>query len=192
MAVLIYLLAERGQVRFDEPVATYWPKFARHGKSHVTIRQVLQHRSGLVQSMSIGDALTIANWGTFTHRVARSRLALPPGDGPAYKPPSYGFIVGEIVHETLLQGKWRVQILCAMRSEPVCIGQLARLIPGTSKKILAQHLRKLEVNGIVNRRDLSDTVLHVEYELKEDVKEQVCTLLADLAQWGSFYLELRK
>ena len=49
MAVLIYLLAERDQVRLDEPVATYWPEFAQHGKSHITIRQVLQHRSGLVQ-----------------------------------------------------------------------------------------------------------------------------------------------
>jgi CubicO group peptidase (beta-lactamase class C family) len=47
MAVLIYLLAERDQVRLDEPVATYWPEFAQHGKSPITIRQVLQHRSGL-------------------------------------------------------------------------------------------------------------------------------------------------
>jgi len=97
MAVLIYLFAERDQVQLDEPVATYWPEFAQHGKSHVTIRQVLQHRSGLVQSMSIGDALTIANWETFTHRVARSRSTLTPSDGPAYQALSYGFILGEIV-----------------------------------------------------------------------------------------------
>jgi DNA-binding HxlR family transcriptional regulator len=97
-----------------------------------------------------------------------------------------------LAFEILLQGKWRVQILCAMRSEPVRIGQLARLIPGTSKKILAQHLRRLEVDSIVSRRDLSDIVLHVEYELRKDVREQVCALLDHLAQWGSFFLELRK
>jgi CubicO group peptidase (beta-lactamase class C family) len=31
MAMLIYLLAERGHVRLDEPVATYWPEFAQRG-----------------------------------------------------------------------------------------------------------------------------------------------------------------
>ncbi len=97
MAVLIYLLAERGQVRLDQPVATYWPEFAKRGKSKITVRQVLQHRSGLVQSMSIGDAFAISNWDAFTHRVAESNLTLTPGDGPAYQPLSYGFILGEIV-----------------------------------------------------------------------------------------------
>jgi CubicO group peptidase (beta-lactamase class C family) len=38
MAVLIYLLAERDEVQLDEPVATYWPEFAQHEKSRVTIR----------------------------------------------------------------------------------------------------------------------------------------------------------
>jgi CubicO group peptidase (beta-lactamase class C family) len=97
VAVLIYLLAERDQVRLDEPVATYWPAFGQHGKSKVTIRQVLQHRSGLVQGLSVSDAFAISNWDAFTDRVARSTLSLNPGDGPAYQPLSYGFILGEII-----------------------------------------------------------------------------------------------
>jgi CubicO group peptidase (beta-lactamase class C family) len=120
MAVLIYLLAERGQVRLDEPVATYWPEFAEHGKSRVTIRQVLQHRSGLVQSMSMGDAFAISNWDAFAHRVARSRPALTPGDGPAYQALSYGFILGEIVQrvtqrtvrEVLASELWNPLAMC--------------------------------------------------------------------------------
>lgn len=44
----------------------------------------------------------------------------------------------------LLQGKWRVEILCAMRSGPVRVGQLSRLIPRASKKMLAHNLRRLE------------------------------------------------
>jgi CubicO group peptidase (beta-lactamase class C family) len=97
MTVLIYLLAERDQVRLDEPVVTYWAEFAQHGKSHITIRQVLQHRSGLVQSMSIRDAFAMSNWDAYAHRIARSRPALMPGEGPAYQALSYGFILGEIV-----------------------------------------------------------------------------------------------
>jgi DNA-binding HxlR family transcriptional regulator len=85
----------------------------------------------------------------------------------------------------LFQSKWRVQILCAMRSHPVRLGQLARLIPGCSKKMLTQNLRQLEADGIVVRRDMSDLVLHIEYELDESTRDGICALLDHLASWGS-------
>jgi hypothetical protein len=40
-----------------------------------------------------------------------------------------------LANDVLFQGKWKVQILCAMRSGPSRLGQLARIIPGASKKI---------------------------------------------------------
>jgi len=82
--------------------------------------------------------------------------------------------------DTLFQGEWRIYVLCAMRSGPVRLGQLARMIPKASKKMLTQNLRELEAKGIVVRKDLSDVVLHIEYELTEDTKDNVCALrLAD-------------
>jgi DNA-binding HxlR family transcriptional regulator len=89
----------------------------------------------------------------------------------------------------LFQGKWRVQILCTMRSGPVRLGQLARLIPGASKKMLAQNLRQLEVDGIVVRKDMSDLVLHIEYELGDNTREGVCALLDHLAKWGGLHFD---
>ncbi len=74
-----------------------------------------------------------------------------------------------------------------MRSEPVRLGQLARLIPGASKKVLTQNLRQLEAEGIVSRRDLGDVVLHVEYELHETTKEGIRALLDQLAKWGGLH-----
>src|ERR1700733_5171457 len=78
---------------------------------------------------------------------------------------------------TLFHGKWKVQILCAMRSGPIPLGQLARLMPRASKKVLTQNLRDLEASGVVVRRDLSDVVLHIEYELRPDVKDSILVLL---------------
>jgi DNA-binding HxlR family transcriptional regulator len=89
--------------------------------------------------------------------------------------------------EILLQGKWRVHILCAMRSGPVRLGRLARLIPHASKKMLAQNLRSLEGAGIVIRRDLSDVLLHVEYDLEPGLRQSICSLLNELSKWGSLY-----
>ena len=84
----------------------------------------------------------------------------------------------------LFQGKWRVEILCAMRSGPVHMGQLSRLIPGASKKMLTQNLRRLEADGIVVRHDMSEMVLHVEYDFNHEAREEVCSLLDHLAHWG--------
>jgi DNA-binding HxlR family transcriptional regulator len=80
-------------------------------------------------------------------------------------------------------------------SNPLChafwpnpLGQLARIVPGASKKMLTQNLRKLEAGGIVVRKDLTDLVLHIEYELDERTREGVCALLDHLAKWSGLHL----
>lgn len=95
----------------------------------------------------------------------------------------------QLAFEIFLQGKWRVHILWGLRNGSVRIGQLTRSIPGASKKVLAQHLRKLEADGIVVRKDMSDLVLHIEYELSSVYCDLVCNLLDHLSQSGAFYFE---
>lgn len=40
-------LVEQGKLSLDAPVAQYWPAFASHGKSGITIRELLTHTSGI-------------------------------------------------------------------------------------------------------------------------------------------------
>jgi hypothetical protein len=40
------LLVDRGLVKLDAPVASYWPEFAQAGKQNITIQDILAHRSG--------------------------------------------------------------------------------------------------------------------------------------------------
>lgn len=96
----------------------------------------------------------------------------------------------QLTIDVLLQGKWSIQVLCAMRFGPVRLGQLGRTVSGASKKMLAQALRKLEANGIVVRRDLSELVLHVEYALHPDVRDSVVALIDQLEQWGDAYMKV--
>ncbi len=86
----------------------------------------------------------------------------------------------------LLQGKWRVHILCMMRRGPVRLGQLSRLLPQTSKKVLMTELKQLVSSGLVERRDLSNggVVRHVEYSLIESIKPATCLLLEQLELWA--------
>jgi len=71
--------------------------------------------------------------------------------------------VTEIVH-----GKWKLRILCAMRTKPVRLSQLMRY-PGASKKALRASLRPWNRRMVV-RRDMSGAVLHVEYDFADDMR----------------------
>jgi DNA-binding HxlR family transcriptional regulator len=84
----------------------------------------------------------------------------------------------------LLQRKWTIHILWAMRIEPVRLSTLKRLFPSASKKALRAGLRDLERARVVVRHDLTNVVLHVEYQLVGDMKETVCTIFEELALFG--------
>ncbi len=45
----IHLLAERGRLSYDDPVARFWPAFAARGKQAVTVGQVMDHSAGVPQ-----------------------------------------------------------------------------------------------------------------------------------------------
>jgi DNA-binding HxlR family transcriptional regulator len=83
----------------------------------------------------------------------------------------------------LLRGRWTVPILFALCNHPVRLSALRRAIPGASKKALTASLRSLEASQIVVRKDLSKSVLHVEYELAEGTKKSLTTLFGCLAEW---------
>ena len=57
-------------------------------------------------------------------------------------------------------------------------GQYKRSIPHASKKGLTASLRALEGAKIVVRRDLSSSVLHVEYEIADTLGEPLTNLLS--------------
>ena len=98
VAVLVHLLAERGQLALDDPVARYWPEFGRRGKGAITIRQVLQHRAGLPVAHNLPrDALAAPHWQRAVHGLELARPSWPPGQVPAYHILSFGFILGEVV-----------------------------------------------------------------------------------------------
>jgi DNA-binding HxlR family transcriptional regulator len=85
----------------------------------------------------------------------------------------------------LIRGKWKFAILVTMLDGPVRLGQLRRLIPGVSKKVLVQQLHELENDGIIERTDLSGKIKHVEYMVSVPLGVAVMNLLRLLSDWGS-------
>ncbi|MFC4244060.1 serine hydrolase domain-containing protein [Gryllotalpicola reticulitermitis] len=98
-ALAVHLLAQRGALDLDAPIAEYWPEYAANGKQHVTIRHALTHRTGAPYSTgwAVGDALRMADWQASVSAAAGARPHHPPGERVAYELLSFGFILGELV-----------------------------------------------------------------------------------------------
>ncbi len=83
----------------------------------------------------------------------------------------------------VIGGRWRTVVLSYLKEGVHRYGELRRLIPGVSEKMLTQRLRELEADGLVVRRDLGTTAPHVEYELTEEGRSLTPVLQA-LYDWG--------
>jgi DNA-binding HxlR family transcriptional regulator len=66
--------------------------------------------------------------------------------------------------------------------------KLQRLIPGITRKMLTQHLRELERDGIVSRKIFNEMPPHVEYSLTE-YGQTLQPLLRALCHWASRHEE---
>lgn len=94
----VHLLADRGLLDYDEPVATYWPEFAQNGKEGMTVRHVLSHSAGLHRLRSVIDrAHHMLDWEHMVDALAREAPAYEPGTRCGYHALTYGWLAGEIV-----------------------------------------------------------------------------------------------
>ena len=90
----VMLLVERGQVKLEEPVATYIPEFTGGGREAITIRQLMTHTSGLPP-----DIETRTDWhgqATAIQMACVIPLAAAPGTVERYSDINF-FLLGEVV-----------------------------------------------------------------------------------------------
>lgn len=96
-AVCAHLLAQRGELDLDEPVATYWPEFGANGKEHIPVRWLLSHQAGLPYvdaSLTLDEVLA---WDPMIEALAAQAPAWEPGEAHGYHATTYGWLVGEVV-----------------------------------------------------------------------------------------------
>jgi CubicO group peptidase (beta-lactamase class C family) len=74
----IMQLIETGEIQLDAPVATYWPAFGQAGKSHITVRQLLTHASGLPPDLPDPGADQLGEMATW-QQVERVHPSHEPG-----------------------------------------------------------------------------------------------------------------
>lgn len=95
-ALCVHILADRGLVDLEAPVADYWPEFAQGGKGAVKVRHIISHNCGVC----FADAAKpddIYDWDAMVHALEVQELAWPPETRGAYNTVNIGYLAGEVV-----------------------------------------------------------------------------------------------
>lgn len=83
----------------------------------------------------------------------------------------------------IIGGKWTGTILWHLKDGPVRFNDLARMIVGASKKMIAERLRQLEAQGLVHREVQQTAPVSVHYEIT-DLGRSALGFLDELRKWS--------
>jgi CubicO group peptidase (beta-lactamase class C family) len=78
------MLHAKGLIDYDEPVAKYWPDFAKRGKAAITIRQLLAHQAGLCTTDVLLTKEVIEHPNKLSEILARQKPYWEPGTRQGY------------------------------------------------------------------------------------------------------------
>jgi len=91
------MLADRGELDVDAPVAAYWPEFAANGKQDVLVRHLMSYSSGVSGLDQPAVTEDLYDWQKATSRMAAQAPWWEPGTASGYHALNYGHLVGELV-----------------------------------------------------------------------------------------------
>ncbi len=99
------MLADRGQLDVDAPVAQYWPEFAARGKQDVRVRHLMSHTSGVSGLDQPAVTEDLYDWDKATSRMAAQAPWWEPGTASGYHALNYGHLVGEVIRRSAAYGQ---------------------------------------------------------------------------------------
>ncbi|WP_081867827.1 winged helix-turn-helix transcriptional regulator [Hymenobacter sp. IS2118] len=102
-------------------------------------------------------------------------------------PAGHGVVCPVRTTLNVLGGKWKLLILSYLLDGPRRYGELRRLMPEITEKMLIQELRDLETDGIVARTVHQTVPPRVDYSLTTQ-GQLVRPFFAELLGWGIQYL----
>jgi len=96
-SLAVLMLADRGLVDLDAPVAAYWPEFAANGKEQVLVRHVMSHSSGVAGWDAPFALADMYDRERSTALLAAQAPWWEPGTASGYHALDYGHLLGAVV-----------------------------------------------------------------------------------------------
>ncbi|WP_292010914.1 helix-turn-helix domain-containing protein [Chryseobacterium sp.] len=89
----------------------------------------------------------------------------------------------EVYAFNIIGGQWALAICCYLIHGKLRFGELKKLLPNITERMLTLQLRKLEENKIITRTVFAEVPPRVEYELTS-MGYQLKPIIEDLQNWG--------
>ena len=90
----------------------------------------------------------------------------------------------------VIGGKWKVIILYQLRGKTLRFGELKKLIPRITQKMLTQQLREMEQDNLVARKVYAEVPPRVEYRATP-LADKLNPILDMMCDWGKEYHEVQ-
>ena len=84
----------------------------------------------------------------------------------------------------VIGGRWKALILYYLRGGPKRFNELRRMMPSVTQRMLTQHLRELEADGVIDRKVFPVVPPHVEYSLSA-IGVSLLPVMDAMADWGA-------
>lgn len=87
---------------------------------------------------------------------------------------------------SVIGGRWKPVLMCHLLGGRKRFGELRRLTPNATERMITLQLRELEADGVLSRHVYAEVPPRVEYELTDFGRslEEILTLMQD---WGSTF-----
>lgn len=164
-AIVAHLLAQRGELDLDAPVASYWPEFGAEGKQNVPVHWLLSHRTGLPTIERWISAEEALAWEPAVEALATQRPLWEPGTTHGYHALTYGWLIGEVIRRAT--GRTLSQILAEDISGPLGLDlwiglpaseepRVSRLVAATPPVLDAAALAVIPSDQLQRMRESAD------------------------------------
>ncbi len=87
---------------------------------------------------------------------------------------------------SVIGGRWKAVLVCHLLDGRKRFGEIRRLTPNATERMITLQLRELEADGVISRHVFAEVPPRVEYEITE-YGRSLETILAGMQEWGKAF-----
>jgi len=95
-AFCIALAMEKGLLKYEEKVSTYWPEFSNNGKEDITVGMLMSHQAGIC-SPETRNVEDYYNQNLMAEKLAGMTPIWEPGTASGYHSMTFGWLTSELI-----------------------------------------------------------------------------------------------
>lgn len=84
----------------------------------------------------------------------------------------------------VLGGKWTLRIMIAILAGHARFNDMQRTIKGISARVLSSELKKLEINGLIERKVMVKTTPVIVEYVRTEYSQSLSEIIKVLSEWG--------